>query len=80
MTSFRVGLLGYGTVGSAFARLLAERAAGVEHLTGLSPELSGVLTRSLSYALTRPVVCSMAWVTMSIAPDVGQTVCSPWEA
>ncbi|TMM01286.1 MAG: homoserine dehydrogenase [Actinobacteria bacterium] len=44
--TFRVGLLGYGTVGSAFAALLAERADGVEHITGLSPELSGVLTRS----------------------------------
>ncbi|HEY3021223.1 MAG TPA: homoserine dehydrogenase [Solirubrobacteraceae bacterium] len=44
--TFRVGLLGYGTVGSAFAELLAERADGVEHITGLSPELSGVLTRS----------------------------------
>jgi homoserine dehydrogenase len=39
-------LLGHGTVGSAFESLLAERAAGVEALTGLRPELSGVLTRS----------------------------------
>ena len=29
--TFRVGLLGYGTVGSAFASLLADSAAGVEH-------------------------------------------------
>jgi homoserine dehydrogenase len=43
---FRVGLLGHGTVGSAFARLLPERAAHVEAITGLRPELSGVLTRS----------------------------------
>jgi homoserine dehydrogenase len=42
----RVGLLGHGTVGSAFARLLPERAAHVEAITGLRPELSGVLTRS----------------------------------
>jgi homoserine dehydrogenase len=44
--TFRVGLLGHGTVGSAFARLLAERAGEIEALTGLRPELSGVLTRS----------------------------------
>jgi homoserine dehydrogenase len=44
--TFRVGLLGHGTVGAAFARLLAERAGEIEALTGLRPELSGVLTRS----------------------------------
>jgi homoserine dehydrogenase len=44
--AFRVGLLGHGTVGSAFARLLEERADEVAALTGLRPELSGVLTRS----------------------------------
>ena len=43
---FRVGLLGHGTVGAAFAALLEERAGHVEALTGLRPELSGVLTRS----------------------------------
>jgi homoserine dehydrogenase len=43
---FRVGLLGHGTVGAAFAQLLADRAEHVEHVTGLRPELSGVLTRS----------------------------------
>jgi homoserine dehydrogenase len=43
---FRVGLLGHGTVGSAFARLLPARAARIEQITGLRPELSGVLTRS----------------------------------
>ena len=46
MTSFRVGLLGHGTVGSAFATLLAERADGIEAATGRRPELRGVLTRS----------------------------------
>ena len=46
MTSFRVGLLGHGTVGGAFARLLEERAPHVEHVTGLRPEIAGVLTRS----------------------------------
>jgi homoserine dehydrogenase len=43
---FRVGLLGHGTVGSAFAGLLEERAAAIEAEVGLRPELAGVLTRS----------------------------------
>ena len=43
---FRVGLLGHGTVGAAFAELLVARADGIEAVTGLRPELSGVLTRS----------------------------------
>ncbi len=41
----RIGLLGRGTVGGAFADLLAERAAAVEAATGRAPEISGVLTR-----------------------------------
>ncbi len=44
--AFRVGLLGHGTVGSAFARLLPEQAARIALVTGLRPEISGVLTRS----------------------------------
>jgi homoserine dehydrogenase len=43
---FRVGLLGHGTVGAAFATLLEERAEAVEAETGQRPELSGILTRS----------------------------------
>jgi homoserine dehydrogenase len=43
---FRIGLLGHGTVGSAFAELLEERAGAIEAEVGLRPELSGVLTRS----------------------------------
>ncbi len=43
---FRIGLLGHGTVGSAFETLLAGRAAQIEAVTGLAPELAGVLTRS----------------------------------
>ena len=43
---FRIGLLGHGTVGGAFAALVAERADEVERLTGRRPEISGVLTRS----------------------------------
>jgi homoserine dehydrogenase len=45
-SKFRVGLLGHGTVGGAFARLLEERAEHVGRVTGLRPELSGILTRS----------------------------------
>ena len=41
----RIGLLGRGTVGGAFADLLAERADAVEAATGRRPEISGVLTR-----------------------------------
>jgi homoserine dehydrogenase len=44
--SFRVGLLGHGTVGAAFAELLEARAGEVEAVTGLRPQISGVLTRS----------------------------------
>ena len=43
---FRIGLLGHGTVGSAFAALIEERADGVAAITGRRPQLSGVLTRS----------------------------------
>jgi homoserine dehydrogenase len=43
---FRVGLLGHGTVGSAFHSLLEERADAIEAQVGVRPELSGVLTRS----------------------------------
>ncbi len=43
---FGIGLLGHGTVGSAFAELLEARAAEIEAITGLRPELRGVLTRS----------------------------------
>jgi homoserine dehydrogenase len=43
---FHIGLLGHGTVGSAFARLLEERVDEIAAVTGLRPELVGVLTRS----------------------------------
>jgi len=43
---FRVGLLGHGTVGSAFATLLDERAGEIERFNGRRPVISGVLTRS----------------------------------
>ncbi|MBA3747084.1 MAG: homoserine dehydrogenase [Solirubrobacterales bacterium] len=43
---FRIGLLGHGTVGGAFETLLGERAEQIAAITGLRPEISGVLTRS----------------------------------
>jgi len=43
---FAVGLLGHGTVGRAFAELLASRVERIARLTGRRPALSGVLTRS----------------------------------
>jgi homoserine dehydrogenase len=43
---FQVGLLGHGTVGGAFAELLASRADEIERFNGLRPVVCGVLTRS----------------------------------
>jgi homoserine dehydrogenase len=43
---FRIGLLGHGTVGGAFDALLAERADAIVPVTGMRPEIVGVLTRS----------------------------------
>ncbi|HEY4812895.1 MAG TPA: hypothetical protein VIH71_17745, partial [Solirubrobacteraceae bacterium] len=43
---FRVGLLGHGTVGGAFAVLLEERADEIERFNGRRPVVSGILTRS----------------------------------
>lgn len=42
----KIGLLGRGTVGAAFADLVEERADAVARLTGRRPVISGVLTRS----------------------------------
>jgi homoserine dehydrogenase len=43
---FNVGLLGHGTVGSAFVTLLEERADEIERFNERRPVISGVLTRS----------------------------------
>jgi homoserine dehydrogenase len=43
---FRIGLLGRGTVGGAFADLVAQRADHVANITGLRPEVTGILRRS----------------------------------
>jgi homoserine dehydrogenase len=45
-TDFKVGLLGYGTVGAAFEQLLAERAEEIERFNGRRPAICGILTRS----------------------------------
>jgi homoserine dehydrogenase len=45
-SDFRIGLLGHGTVGGAFATLLERRAGEIEATTGLRPRVAGVLTRS----------------------------------
>ncbi len=42
----RIGLLGHGTVGGAFATLLDERAAEIERFNGRAPKITGVLTRN----------------------------------
>ncbi len=42
----RIGLFGRGTVGSAFAELIAQRGSAVEATAGRRPEISGVLRRS----------------------------------
>jgi homoserine dehydrogenase len=41
----RIGLLGRGTVGAAFAELLEDRAEAVEAASGRRPELAGTLRR-----------------------------------
>ncbi|MGD0198108.1 MAG: homoserine dehydrogenase [Solirubrobacteraceae bacterium] len=46
MPPLRIGLLGHGTVGGAFAQLLSVQADRVTELTGRTPEIVGVLTRS----------------------------------
>jgi homoserine dehydrogenase len=46
LAPFKVGLLGYGTVGGAFAELLDERADEIERFNGRRPVIVGVLTRS----------------------------------
>jgi homoserine dehydrogenase len=42
----RIGLLGHGTVGAAFASLVADRADAVAAATEAHPEIAGVLRRS----------------------------------
>ena len=44
--SFRVGVLGAGTVGAAFQELVEARADAIGAEMGMRPEISGVLTRS----------------------------------
>ncbi len=44
--TFKIGVLGRGTVGGAFVELVREHSDRVERITGLRPEVSGVLSRS----------------------------------
>ena len=44
--SFRIGVLGRGTVGSTFTALVAEHSDRIQRITGLRPEVSGVLSRT----------------------------------
>jgi homoserine dehydrogenase len=44
--TFKIGLLGHGTVGSALHDLIDERADAIAATTGVRPEVVGVLTRS----------------------------------
>jgi homoserine dehydrogenase len=46
MSEVRIGLLGHGTVGSAFAKLIESRADAVEAVCGKRPVIAGVLRRS----------------------------------
>src|ERR1700742_1767474 len=43
---YRIGLLGHGTVGAAFAQLLAERADAIADEAGRKPGMAGILPRS----------------------------------
>ena len=43
---FRIGVLGRGTVGGAFAELVAEHAERIQRITGMRPVVSGVLSRA----------------------------------
>jgi homoserine dehydrogenase len=43
---FRIGLLGRGTVGGAFAELLLARAGQIGAITGMRPQITGVLRRN----------------------------------
>ena len=40
--TFRIGLLGHGTVGAAFEQLLAERADAFVSITGMRPEMRAI--------------------------------------
>ena len=46
--SVNVGILGKGTVGAAFRRLLNERAGMVEEVSGRRPRVSGVFIRRMT--------------------------------
>jgi homoserine dehydrogenase len=66
---FRIGLLGHGTVGGAFATLLAERADEIERFNGRRPVIAGVLTRTRGdFAEILPAVDLVVEVMGGIEP------------
>ena len=52
--TYRVGLLGHGTVGAAFETFLAERADAIEAAVGKHCESGDVLIRETSLSEPRP--------------------------
>jgi len=44
--TYRIGLLGHGTVGGAFSKMIEDRGPAIREMTGLQPVISGILTRS----------------------------------
>lgn len=43
---FRIGVLGRGTVGGAFVKLVEQHRGRIQRITGMRPEIVGVLSRS----------------------------------
>ena len=80
---FQVGLLGHGTVGAAFARLLSERAEEIERFNGRRPVIGGVLTREdrrrRGYA-TIALDAAIHTLKEEGATDLGLLFCEPRHA
>lgn len=74
----RLGLLGYGTVGRALARLLADETPRLETLLGAAPRLVAVASRSLGKGpvegLARDVRTGNDLAAVAGAPDVDVVV------
>ena len=74
----RLGLLGYGTVGRAFARLLEDEAPRLEALLGAAPRLVAVASRSLrgdrAAGLAADVRTGNDLAAVATAPDVDVVV------
>ena len=68
---FRIGLLGHGTVGAAFETLLADRAEHVAAITGLRPQISGVLNAR------RAMIAIFAAASLPVTSSVGSASAYP---